>query len=45
MEMKSKSPYHQYLKDKALKNPEVKKKYERLKPVLEKHKDNLKRRN
>lgn len=35
MEIRSKRPSHQDLKKKALENPEVKKEYERLKPIYE----------
>ena len=43
MEIKSKRPSHQDLKKKALEYPEVKKEYERLKPVYEKLRGDLKK--
>ena len=44
MEIKSKRPSHQDLKKKALERPEVKKEYERLKPVYEKIRQKIKQR-
>jgi hypothetical protein len=44
MEIKNKRPSHQDLKKKALENPEVKKEYDRLAPVYEKIRNNLKKR-
>lgn len=41
MEIKSKRPSFQDLKKKALEKPEVKKEYERLKPVYEKLRSKL----
>lgn len=43
MEMKHKRTSHQNLKKKALEDPEVRKEYDRLKPVYEKIKSNLKK--
>ena len=44
MEIKSKRPSHKDLKKKALKNPEVKKEYDRLKPVYEKIRQKIRQR-
>ncbi len=44
MEIKNKRPSLQDLKKKALENPEVKKEYDRLAPVYEKIRNNLKKR-
>lgn len=44
MEIKNKRPSHQGLKKKALEKPEVKKEYDRLAPVYEKIRNNLKKR-
>lgn len=44
MEIKNKRPSHQDLKKKALENHVVKKEYDRLAPVYEKIRNNLKKR-
>ena len=44
MEIKNKRPSYQDLKKKALENSEVKKEYDRLAPVYEKIRSNLKKR-
>ncbi len=43
MEIKNKRNSHQDFKKKALGNPDAKKEYERLKPVYEKIRSNLKK--